>query len=164
MKNITRLVFAVLLGLMLTLFVGCEEKKEETPVEEISYIAEEASLNESFKDTAASYLAAVKKHDHTAVTMFTTSDFVMNYDETGFYEYCRNITGFSISEIDLSHVTEENGKYSVPVTYTLTYDSPFIDSDGESQDSGEYSYHAFFIMVEEADGFKISDITERAMG
>lgn len=165
MKYISRAVFFICILLCAVLLSSCSDNKDLEPIpEEISYVKAEESVTEKWKDTAASYLAAVKKHDHTAVTMFTTSDFEMNYNETGFYEYCNGITDFSIKEIDFDHVTENGGNYYIPVTYTLTYSSPFTDEEGSDQEPGKYTYYVYIVMVQEDDTYRICDITDRPMG
>ena len=155
---------SVLLLLLLSL-AGCSaDDSQQQSSEEISYEIISDDMGNSIESTAASYLAAVASHDHQKVTMFTTSDFVMNYNETGFYDYCSSVTDFSITELDLFHVTENDGVYYVPVSYVLTYGSDHVDEYGQSQAPGEYTSNVTMAMTEQEDSMKICGITERAMG
>lgn len=162
-KSVTVILLGTILCCSCVFLCACKAEEEE-PVPEISYIEEETELGSSFEELIAAYFSAVAKQDHVNVTRYTTEDFIWNYDETGFDDYSRYITDFSVTEIDTAHITQENDEYTVPVSYVLTYDSPHTDENRDEQDSGDFTYNCNIVIVQEGDRYLISDITDRALG
>ena len=167
MKSIfsAALSVALICGVLLVMSAcGEDTEGEDISAEEISYVSEGTETVESLKDVIASYFSAVVRQDYVNITRYTTEDFIWNYDETGFYDYSRYITDFSVTEIETGNITVRDGEYTVPVSYTLTYSEAHTDENGGVQEAGEYGYSRNFIITYKEERYLISDITERVMG
>ena len=135
---------------------------EESPVE-LSFVAE-TDIGTEIEELLKNYFDAVASKDHDAVALYTTEDFIWNYDQTGFMEYSRYIASAEVLDADTGHITVAEGEYTIPVSYVLNYDSPYIDENGESQSSGQYTINANFIIIKTEDAYKITAVSDRAMG
>ncbi len=152
-------------AISMLLFCGCDgEQQEEQVSEEISYAELEDDISVQIKETIESYLSAVAEQDHLNIIEYTTENFVWNYDETGFYDYSKDISGFSVEQVDTEHILQSDDEYIVPVTYTLSYEFPFIDENGVSQNEGDHMYDVDFVMKYDGEAYRIDSVSDRPKG
>lgn len=157
------LIFVSVISFLLLSGCGSEQQEEQVSAE-ISYTAPAEDVSTEIKETIEAYLSAVAEQDHLNVTQYTTENFVWNYDETGFYDYSRDISGFSVEKVDTAHIVQNGDEYIVPVTYTLSYEFPYVDEDGVSQYEGDYMYDVNFIIKDDGETYRIDAVSDRPKG
>lgn len=165
-RSLKALLCAVFSLVVLICFCSCKNEPvtESSYLHEISYLSRDEQRDNAIKDVLAQYFTAVSRQDHINVERVTTEDFIWHYNETEFEDYARYIESFSLDETDTEHITENNGEYSIPVTYTLSYREPFTNENGDEQPPGEYTYDVTVTLKNTDDGWLISQISDRALG
>ncbi len=154
-----------LCGAAIVLLSGCQKTTEEEPAAEtVSQTVLSSSEQNAIHSLIESYYAAVAAHDYEAITALSSEEFIWNYDQTGFYDYCRRITAASPVSIEDGSLLQEGDRLLVPVQVSLTYDAPHLDEEGVSQDSGLFDQKMLFVLSQKGDEYRIEDIRSRVMG
>ena len=164
MKRTAALFLAACLVSCIT--AGCahaQQESEEEP-ELVSYVKENAQLESSITDVLNGYFAALEAHDHDGITKYTDEGFIWNRNETAFGSYCRFLTECSLVSADFEHMTEEDGVISLPVSYRAIFDAPFVDENGERQESGKYEYDCRFTLTKLDGSYIITAVGEQPVG
>lgn len=121
------------IALAFALLCGCAAPQEPVYEPEISYVSVDEAFSAELLEGVTQCLGAVAAHDHDAVMQCTTEEFIWNYNETGFNDYCRNIESITDISVDMEHITENAGKYDLAVSYYVTMLSDEIEGGGQQR-------------------------------
>lgn len=162
LKNKIVILIACVAALCLCSCSGGSDEKIVSE-DEVSEVSVEDNLAESTDELINNYFQALKEHSYQQMVECTTSDYVMNYDQTGFEEFVRYLTDYTIYDKDFSNINNNDNTFTIAVKYTLTYSDEYINEDSES--GGNYSYYDDFTIKKDDSGeYKISLVEHKGAG
>ena len=162
LKNKISVIVACTMALCLC---GCNGSSDEEVVSdnEISEVSVESDIAESAEQLIDRYFQAIKEHNHQQMVECTTSDYSMNYDQTGFEEFVRYITDYTVYDTDFSSVGSNDDTFTVAVKYMLEYSDEYVEQNSES--GGNYSYYDDFVIEKDDSGeYRISSVEHKGAG
>lgn len=160
------LAVGMLFGIMISsMLCGCiSEPDEISAVPEISYLTEDTERDAAIMLLLENYMTALTEHDHSAVTLYSTEDFIWNYNETGFLNYSRDIISAKITTLHSDQITMDGDIMNVPAAFEIEYKDIHTLDNGEEAPAGTYPYNCNFALKQTDEGYLIKSISNAPMG
>lgn len=156
-------ILAFIFGISVLCMGGCSNNTTETTEENISTVSITEDFTETVTELIENYFRALKEHSHSQLTEYTTSDYIMNYNQTYFDEFTLYISDCTVDEINFGCVQNSNNKFTVPVRYTIVYSEDYITDNSNVND--DYSYYDDFVIEKTDDEtYKISSSEHKGVG
>lgn len=157
MKNKIFLLFFCIF--ILNFFAGCNNEQD---IDNIKDISTEEKFNQEISNLIENYFIAIKEHSYQQMTEYTNENYIMNYNQTYFEDFTRYITDYTVDEIVLDDLKNNNGTYTVSVKYTLFYSDNYITE--ENSIGGNCLYYDDFTIIKNDENYIIFDVRHKGVG
>ncbi len=160
-KRKSRMIFSLLIVVSIfMLLCGCQSESEDDGESSLISYSVDDEFAEDIAELFENYFNALKEQNYDDFVQYTSEEYYLNYNQTEFEELSKDIDDYEVNQIHFDTMTEDDGEYTLCITYTL-YPS---DEDSDAEYDEYIYYDEAVIILNDNEEYIIYSLEHMAMG